>query len=117
MARQLRSDEYELIRHMLIVSNSELINRLSRDLMVEDMADGGMGSIRFVHATSEKMKREVCVAEALDKDGMLLSISINEDLAGRLMELDIWKVDFSPLMHFPAASELRSISAEGVTPQ
>jgi len=76
---------------------------------VEDMADGGMGTIRFINARDESGSYGATIAEAeyLDSDGVLVSIALNVDAHGDLLELDFWKVDFSPLRQYPKPEQLR----------
>ncbi len=49
-------------------------------------------------------------AQYLDSDGVLVSIAVNADKQGQLFELDLWKVDFSPLKRYPKPSDVSSIS-------
>ena len=74
---------------------------------VLDLADGGMGSIRF--ADSQKRRRARAVAEAryVDDDGIIVSIEVNIDETGRLFDVDFWKVDFSALRRFPEPRDLK----------
>ena len=75
---------------------------------VEDMNDGGMGSVRFVSSGSERHLGEaIAEAEYTDDDGVVVSIALNTDTSGRLYEVDFWKVDFSPLRRYPSPSDLR----------
>jgi hypothetical protein len=71
--------------------------------LVEEMQDGNMGSLKFV--TSESGRRrfgeKIAETEFVDEDGVLVSATINLDDRGNLFELDIWKVDFSPLKRYP----------------
>jgi hypothetical protein len=81
----------------------------SDTIAVEEMADGGMGSLRFVRGEPLVSERchEIARATYTDQDGVLVSIVVNGDESGHLRELDIWKTDFSPLVRFPRATELR----------
>ena len=110
MRRSLRANERELIRTMLSgkANQIELISNLDGGL-VEDMQDGGMGSVRFVgHSQRQRVfGNAVAGAEYTDDDGVLVSIAINTDDGGDLYELDFWKVDFSPLRRYPTPSDLR----------
>ncbi|HRI35934.1 MAG TPA: hypothetical protein PK765_02445 [bacterium] len=67
------------------------------------MNDGGMGSVKFVYDSDTLAIFGTEIASALycDTDGVPVSITVNLDQAGRFFELDIWKVDFSPLQRFP----------------
>jgi len=70
---------------------------------VEEMNDGGMGSLRFLTKNGEKriFGDQIAQIQLLDVDGIPLSITVNIDQEGDIFELDIWKVDFSPLKQFP----------------
>ena len=75
--------------------------------LVQPMNDGGMGSLRFVTSGSDRMHHEAVAARCLDEDGVPLELSLNLDENGDLFELDIWKVDFSPVKHLPAPSQVQ----------
>lgn len=69
---------------------------------VEEMNDGGMGSLLFV--SNKKLRKfGSSIAEIqfddVDKTPVLASIYLDEE--GELFELDIWKVDFTPLKRIP----------------
>jgi len=111
MMRSLNGSERELVRTMLYGkgSQAEALDHRLACALVEDMQDGGMGSIRFLstgnnHPTSCKALAE---AEYIDDDGVLVSIVLNGDDSGALSELDFWKVDFSPLNRYPLPSDLK----------
>ena len=70
--------------------------------MVQEMQDGGMGSLYIIpKAIASKTERETgpMVAEFhandIDDIEMVISLFLDTDLTP--FELDIWKVDFSPL--------------------
>jgi len=46
----------------------------------------------------------------VDRDGVLVSITINSDQFGKLYEVDFWKTDFSPLQQYPEPKDLRVIA-------
>ncbi len=105
--RELRNEERELLRFLLAgLWPEEKINRTLDEARVEDMKDGGMGSIKFVGPSGRKMGKEILEAVWHDVDGVTVSISVNVDTCGELFELDLWKVDFSPLKKYPKYSEL-----------
>jgi hypothetical protein len=72
---------------------------------VESMNDGGMGSLRLYLAGRERGTRadpgERSVTVFKDTDGMEVWATIYVDTTGSPFELDVWKVDFSPLQHIP----------------
>jgi hypothetical protein len=77
--------------------------------VVQDMDDGGMGSLHFqaVKRTDRRLGRALIKAEFLDLDGVPVSIVINLDDRGDLFELDVWKVDFSKLIAFPRPQDMK----------
>lgn len=113
MSRMPKPEELEIVKRLLILAGADaaLNGQLDR-VRVEEMADGGMGSIRFVHSSGDtgEFGREMVVATGVDADGTELSIALNLDQFGRLFELDIWKVDFSPLQELPEANTLVTAS-------
>ena len=110
--RNLRPDELELIEFLLAKApEGEVLARNVPRRLVEEMSDGGMGSIRF---SSDQVDRHygktIAEAEFDDRDGVLVSAALNVDQTGDLYELDMWKVDFSPLIRLPAADKIRPSS-------
>jgi hypothetical protein len=76
-------------------STAPLLDELET-LLVQDMNDGGMGSLRVWRGTHDQRLFGGVAAEAEfnDADGTLVLASIYLDREGRLYELDMWKVDF-----------------------
>jgi hypothetical protein len=109
MERALKPEELALLRSMLeSAAREDLIEKLD-DANVVEMKDGGMGSLRFI-TNATKMDSVLCEAEGVDADGVPLEISINVDEHGSLFELDIWKVDFTPLQSYPQPLSLRFLN-------
>ncbi|MET4390470.1 hypothetical protein ABIB73_006252 [Bradyrhizobium sp. F1.4.3] len=104
MARPLPPKERDLVVYILGLSSS---SHGYFDL-VEDMNDGGMGSLRFVGSADRSFGKCIGEAEFDDADGVLVSLALNVDQRGELFELDLWKVDFSPLQRIATLDELRS---------
>jgi hypothetical protein len=95
---------------MLAASDAKpMIEVPLQSALVEDMDDGGMGSIRFLPSADQVSRTAHAIAqgEYIDEDGVLVSIAINADQNGRLFEVDFWKVDFSPLKRYPSASDIK----------
>lgn len=76
-------------------------------MLVQQMNDGGMGSLRTCSIRADRMLgRIVAEGEFRDADGTPVFVAINEDQYGELFELDVWKADFSPLIRIPEASQI-----------
>jgi hypothetical protein len=102
--RKLTEDEYELICFLLLdkPDAKQIINGL-RDMMVEEMDDGGMGSFRFVNKNMPlgKFGRQISEITLLDEDRVPVSFAIFLDKDGDLFEMNVFKADYSRLVKFP----------------
>jgi hypothetical protein len=81
---------------------AKVANQLAATL-VQDMPDGGMGSIHFWKGPWQTRKLGKILAEGCfsDADNIPVYVTLNLDKAGDLFELDIWKVDSSALIRLP----------------
>ena len=108
----LRAEELELLRAILGKHSAakSLLSAIER-VRVRDLSDGGMGSIELGEGSANARRMSACVAEAdyVDSDGVSVSIAINVDQNGHLFEVDMWKVDFSPLIQYPNSRTIRNI--------
>jgi len=101
--RTLNEAEIALIRHMLRGTAQKLEVGVSLSTcLVEELNDGGMGSLRFDSQNQERvLGQDICREEFPDSDGVPIFVALSLDNYDELFELDIWKVDFSPLKRFP----------------
>jgi hypothetical protein len=110
--RPLRKEELTLIKKLLAGTPYEK-GALSRlvEARVQDMQDGGMGSIRFFNPSPEKRIFSKEIAEGLfhDADETPVSVTLNLDQFGDLFELDVWKVNFSPLIRYPTIKDVEIV--------
>ncbi|RYX87687.1 hypothetical protein EON73_00855 [bacterium] len=100
--RNLKKEEFDLIVAILKGEDNadELIKELPY-LIVEEMNDGGMGSLKFVSSTEKGFGKEIGEITLSDLDGVPVSFALNLDREGKLYELDVFKADFSKLKKFP----------------
>jgi len=113
--RPLREKELALVKKLLAGTVKETRNHPRLDeTRVQDMPDGGMGSIRFMQELAEKRMFGEEIAEGLfhDTDGVPVSVTLNVDQFDDLFELDLWKVDFSPLIRYPDLDDLAIIERD-----
>ena len=105
--RSLRVEEETLIRSMLRSHKDSAALMLQVDVaMVDEMLDGGMGSLRFSSDKTRSLGAAVAEADYVDTDGVPVSIVVNVDQNGQLFELDIWKVNFLPLKCYPSPEKI-----------
>jgi hypothetical protein len=101
--RDLSSQERAIITALLRgkPETAHFIDTLD-GLAAKQMNDGGMGSLSLVPKGLENASRsfgqQLVLGEFPDSDGVPVSVAVNVDGQGQLYELDVWKVDFSPLL-------------------
>lgn len=101
VSRYLSDSEISIIQAMLLgVRSLSLTPEALSEIRVEDMDDGGMGSIKFESKKSERRLGSDLARETfVDEDGVEVIATLSLDNYGDLFELDIWKVDFSPVVN------------------
>jgi len=114
--RDLRDDELAVIHKMILRSGlqEEFEEQLAR-MKVQDMPDGGMGSITFYNGRPRSLLEyggEIAEAAFRDADDMPVSVTLNVDKDGKLFELDVFKADGSPLIRYPDLDDLAIIERD-----
>lgn len=101
--RIIKDHERILIEHLLRLACADKM--FSIPTMVEDLNDGGMGSIQLSRKGSHS--GELILVQYLDTDEQLVLIGLSKNEYGELFDLDFWKVDFSPLIRYPNPEDLK----------
>ncbi len=105
--RTLIDREVPLMRRLLAIGRRQ---ELAEQLLIEPMADGGMGGLRIGDCgAGRKLGHTVAEVQLTDADGVFVTAVLNVDTQDRLLEVDIWKVDFSPLQHWPIEREMELV--------
>ena len=102
MQRNLTKGEKAFIMEMLkYTDETHIFSHLLDQAIVEEMDDGGMGSLKFIYENVEQalFGRDLIAVQFKDVDYTLVIASIYLDRQDKLFEIDVWKVDFSPLCH------------------
>lgn len=99
--------EIEKLLLQKLIDKAEVKIRSYSYLLVEELRDGGMGSVRFHLKEDNQTKRNFgsCVSEIKfkDKDGIDVILSLYLDTDGDVFELDVWKTNFSKVLNFENA--------------
>ena len=75
------------------------------ELKVSDIDDGNMGSLLlFLNGRYEERETSNFISEYEfdDEDGIPVLASLYSDHSGVISELDIWKVNYQPLIRIPS---------------
>lgn len=107
MPRKLREEEKALIRWLVRDKDKgDIIIRNLDTYWVNEMDDGGMGSLQVVGNEDRIFGRELAEGDFYDIDGLPVFISVDLDTNGDFYELDVFKADFSPLKKFPEVPKI-----------
>lgn len=105
LSRKPSMQELKLIRFLVQKAELELELGWDKKLIVTQLNDDGMGSLRLepqgLIRTNRKLESRVSEHIFKDTDGVDVIASLNLDTNKELFELDLWKTDFSPLLSFP----------------
>lgn len=102
--RKINNTEKAILEY-LVKLGSELLqlpNDWNQNLFVQQLDDGGMGSFLIFQDASHggvkrKFGKQISEFEILDADGVPVLISLYVDQQNNLLEVDVWKVDYSPV--------------------
>lgn len=103
--RLIKDHERILIEHLLQLAGADKI--FSIPSMVEDLNDGGMGSIQL--SRKGRHSGELILVQYHDADEQLVLIGLSKNEYGELFDLDFWKVDFNPLIRYPKPEDLKHL--------
>lgn len=102
--RKINNDEKKILRHLVELSSLELPIEWDENLLIQKMDDGEMGSFLIYESSSDvevrrKFGKQVSEYTFIDDDGVPVLVSLNLDDQNKLFEVDIWKVDYRPVIN------------------
>lgn len=100
MGRSPTAGEVRLLRELLKRARLDPGEGWLDVLRVENMNDGGMGSLTLEGGPRRRAHCKAAV-QFTDADGIEVIASLYTDDAGAPVELDLWKTDFSALLRIP----------------
>ncbi len=101
--RSIRPEERALILHLL-----SFIKEGKRYVIPEQVAALGEAGIQL--SSRGDHAADLVEADYRDGDGRSVLITLTTNEFDELYELDLWKVDFSPLQQYPAPAQVRQLS-------
>ena len=103
--RKPAKEELRLLKKLVDISNLFTDKVWEKNLLVKPMVDDGMGGLYLYNGINYVRKRvfgkEVASIEFHDIDGILIVASLYLDTSGDLLELDIFKTDFTMMKEIP----------------
>src|SRR5689334_6691412 len=103
--RKPTKEEVQFIAFMIREGKGNINDRWRETLMVAPMDDGNTGSLLLYPdgniTTGTTFGHTLFEVEFKDADRVAVVASLNLDQHGQLFELDIWKVNFDPLIRLP----------------
>lgn len=107
--RKPSSHEIRLLLFLANLARDALPADWTEYLRVEEMDDGGMGSLKLSPQNTTSINRSfgsvAASCQFVDDDGTRVVATLYLDQHGVPLELDMWKVDFSPLIRIPTSFE------------
>lgn len=103
--RAIREEEVVMVKVMLKhigVDESQypIANQVS------EYGDPFMGSINFDNDRPDLYDGDLVQCEFSDDDGENVVLSLTKDKEGRLLDLDFWKANFTPLVSYPTPDKV-----------
>lgn len=103
--KKINAIEKAILECLIRLGSMQLLRGWDRNLLVQKMDDGGMGSFLIFQEPSDfgetrKFGKQVSEFEFIDDDGIPVLVSLNVDDKNRLFEVDIWKADYKPVINF-----------------
>lgn len=106
MQRPIKQEERDLIEYLLsMLPEGSNLHQIPAE--VTELNDGGMGSLQL--SRNGTLHRDLIQMQYCDSDGQPVLITLTENQASELFDLDIWKVDFSPLKVYPRPEKLKPV--------
>jgi len=103
--RKINNTEKAILEYLVKQSSLQLPNEWNQNLFVQPMDDGGMGSFLIYQNESEVVTqrnfgKQVSEFEFVDDDGVLVLVTLYVDEESKLLEVDVWKTDYNPVINF-----------------
>lgn len=104
--RKPTESEIKLIAFLAKQGNYNLPAGWSETILVNNMDEGGTGSLTIQYTDGKKYEqrrfgRELSEYTFKDKDRVPVTVTLNLDEDDNLYELDVWKLDFSSVIAYP----------------
>lgn len=103
--RKINKIEKEILEYLVKQARLHIPDKLYQNMLIQKMDDGGMGSFLIFQDSSDigvkrNFGKQVAEFEFVDDDGVLVLVSLNIDDQNKLLEVDVWKTDFNPVINF-----------------
>ncbi len=116
--RRLFKREKRLVQKLAAQVNLALKPTWEAHMIVSPMQDGGMGSLRLypngITTQERQFGRQVSSCLFKDKDNVDVIATLNLDKQGNMYELDLWKVDFQPIIALPPTYEKETTTSKAL---
>ena len=107
--REINNIEKAILEYPVKKSSIQLPNGWIQSILVQPFEDGGMGSFLIFQNSSffgvkRKFAKQISEFQFVDDDGVTVLVSLNIDGQNNLFEVDVWKVDYNPVINFKIPS-------------
>lgn len=106
--RPIRTEEQELIAHLLrLAVKDHLVADIPSE--VSSYNPKQLESIALSQSEDHEYGGDILRVEYIDTDDILVTITLTQDINGKLLDLDFWKRDFLPLISYPKTDKLQIV--------
>lgn len=103
--RKIKNEEQRIVKFLL--GNLKLPARqLDIPSQVVPLNDDQMGSISFDLMGDKKFGKDLIQGKYIDKDDVVVLITLTIDNNNELFELEFWKTDFNALIEYPLPEKI-----------
>ena len=108
--RKIHDVEKAVLEYLIKQGEFPVEEDWDKTLLVQPMDDGGMGSFSIYQnetdiATKRKFGKQISEFEFIDDDGVPVLVSLYVDKQNRLLEVDVWKINFIPVLNLKIPPE------------
>lgn len=103
--RNINQIEKQIVKYLVRKADMEIPEESYANMLVRQMDDGDMGSFSiFPEAVDVQVQRkfgkQASEFQFVDDDEVLVVVSLYLDEEDKLLEVDVWKTDFNPVINF-----------------
>lgn len=103
--RNINQIEKQIVKYLAKKADIVIPEEHYKNMLIRKMDDGEMGSFSIFPVASDveskrKFGRQASEFEFVDDDGVLVIVSLYLDEENKLLEVDVWKTDFNPVINF-----------------
>lgn len=111
--RLLTIDEFKLVKYLAKKADYHISEDWVNRVKVYQLTEDKIGSIAFINEDEKEYTAQKCTelscCRFYDTDGVDVVAYLLVDSCYELRELDLWKVDYSPICRIPSVDKMKDV--------